>query len=189
MSDKLNYSLSESEVLRLAGKGARMFTYPEIARMNKLDQLVNSTYPKAIILYMTSGNSGHWCGLKLMDGSLYFFDSYGTFPDVELEQIRKMKGDSFADETDQIHKKLTELIKKSPIKNVFYSQYKLQKLKSGINTCGRWVGMWLNSHMDENQFNAFIQKVKLQLQKESNKKNKKLITNDDVIVYLTNGLF
>lgn len=189
MSDKMNYSLSESEVLNLSGKGSRMFTYPQIARMNRLDQLVNGQNPKAVILYMTSENGGHWCGLKLMNNSLYFFDPYGTFPDAELSQIIKMKGRSFADETDQIHKKLTELIKKSPIKDVYYSQYRLQKLHPNINTCGRWTGAFLNSDMDEKKFNAFIQKVKLELQKNSNKTNKKLITNDEVIVYLTNGLF
>ena len=185
----MDYSLSDTEVLNLAGDNTRMFTYQEIAKMSRLDQLINNQYPKAVILYMTGPNYGHWCGIKLMNVNgqvgIYFFDPYGTFPDSELGQIQKMKGREFAEETDQIHKKLTELIKKSPIQNVYYSQYRLQKLSPRISTCGRWTGLFLRSNMDEKQFNQHIHKIKLQLQKGT----KKLITNDDVIVYLTENLF
>lgn len=170
----MDYSLSDSDLKKLAGKGTRVFTYPQLASFKSIDQVVNKKNPKAAILYMTGPNYGHWTGIKLYKNTVQFFDPYGTFPDNQQNKIEQLKGVGFLEETNQIRNKIKELLFNTN-KEIHYSDHKLQKLKEGINTCGRWVGYFLSSPLNVDRFASLIKKIA----KQSN------LSNDETITMLT----
>lgn len=128
-------SLSGEDVLNLCGKRANLLTYPELAKLDNIDQLLGK-YRAAIILYLTSENYGHWVCLFQQDKkTLCFFDSYALMPDDEL----KFTQINFRLSHNQYYPHLTYLLYNSGY-DVDYNSYKLQSDKKDTTTCGRWVG-------------------------------------------------
>jgi hypothetical protein len=173
----MNYALSDVDVKKIA-PDCRVFSYSQLTPMTNLNQLINTTNRKAMILYQT-GNAnggasmGHWVSIMLLNNGIYFFDSYGTFPDKEQNMI----GQAFMEQSNQTKNKLQSLIRNSPYaNNAYYSEYKYQAMKPGVNTCGRWSALFLRCDMTENEYHNFIMKAKKSLN----------TTNDKTIVILTN---
>jgi hypothetical protein len=177
----MEHSLSDSEVKELAGPGTRIFSYPQLSKITHLSQLVNDQYPKAVILYQTqsNGNSvyGHWTALsKLKDGSIQFFDSYGTFPDDQQKHI----GNGYLQQSNQVKNKIKQLLLAGgPINNMHYNEHKYQQLKNNINTCGRHAGFFLKSGLSTDQYYELMETIR--------KATK--MSYDKLIVMLTDGLF
>jgi len=116
--------------------------YNELANVNSIYDLLPHDRSYKIILIEQKQNSGHWVAIyrytdpKTKKDTLEAFDSYGNFIDGELKFIPKMIRRLLGEEKNL----LTDLFKKLPKDvPVVYNKKKFQKLKNGINTCGRWV--------------------------------------------------
>lgn len=99
-----------------------------------------------LIHYQTGGNdrikSGHWACIVIdnIRKHVLFFDSYGIFPDNQLNYI----DDNIKEMTDQDQRDIGYMLyamSKQGFK-VFYNDYKFQK--NGTNTCGRYCGLLLS---------------------------------------------
>lgn len=106
----------------------------------------HTTITKALVFYETNYNirtnahTGHWAGLALRGKEAYFFDSLGIFPDDELDRINKQKM-SNTPSVRYLGLMLYDLSKAGF--NIHYNPIKFQEDKAGINTCGRFVCMFL----------------------------------------------
>lgn len=131
-------SFSNEDIMRLCEGKVNIYTYPKLAGMVSIDQLLN--YPircgAAIILYMTKKNYGHWVAIFETKPGLEFFDSYGISPDDELKLINE----EFREQSNQDRRYLSRLMLESG-KQVIYNNINLQSKKNDISTCGRWAGL------------------------------------------------
>lgn len=144
--DKL---LTNHEVLKLAGRDAKVLLYPEIQNYDTLDQLFGNKN-KIIILYLNEktpkATIGHWVLLTRVyrNGKqiIEFNDSYGGEIDSQLEYHNEEK----REQLDQEHGYLSRLLYNHCIQDeanreIHYNELQLQKLKPNINTCGRFCGI------------------------------------------------
>jgi hypothetical protein len=134
--------------------------YSDLARVKKITDILPTDKSFKVILIESRHNVGHWVVVSRNKDTIYFFDSYSNKPDGQLRYInsfwRKMLGQ---DETY-----LTALLEKAKKDGwkIKYNKNRLQSLKGGGGTCGRWVILWLlmNSQMGYNleDFEEFIDK-------------------------------
>jgi hypothetical protein len=129
-------SLSNYDVFNILDKKVRVLTYPELTKYKNIDDVLRP-HGCFVLLYLTKESYGHWtCCIKYND-RIEVFDSYGdSQPDDELEQIN-MK---FRKESNQYYPYLTKLLYESGYP-VEYNDYKFQKHRDDIKTCGRHVAM------------------------------------------------
>lgn len=116
--------------------------YSELANVNSIYDLLPHDRSYKIILIEQKQNSGHWVAIyrytdpKTKKDTLEAFDSYGIFVDRELSFIPRMVRKLLGQDDDY----LSDLFKKVPKDvPVVYNKKKFQKLRNGVNTCGRWV--------------------------------------------------
>ena len=118
----------------------KILKYSQLADIKDIDELLPNDKDYRVILTESKRNEGHWCCImKYTDSEgkkwIEWFDSYSGKPDSELkfipEPIKKMLG--------QDKNYLSRILKTvKPPYNILYNATKYQKLKDGINTCGRW---------------------------------------------------
>lgn len=125
--------LSNKEILKLIKNKANLISYKNIHDYDSLDELLGK-YGACIILYESRPDFGHWCCIfKNDDDLIEFFDPYALYPDFQLKYLDK----KFRDKTGQNYPYLSRLMLESPY-DLSFNHYKFQKLKKGVNTCGRW---------------------------------------------------
>lgn len=114
-------------------------------RTHRLNLLTNpDTITKAVAFYQTGYNIrtnvkyGHWSCLVLRGKEAFFFDSLGLYPDNELNRIG-------GDKKRYIGLLLYELSLGGF--KIHYNNIKFQKDNLFINTCGRYVILFLNDMM------------------------------------------
>lgn len=134
-----NIPLSDSDVMRLVEKKAKIVIYSDLNDFDSLDEVMGE-HEACFLLYEFKKDFGHWtCLFKMKDGkTIEFFDPYGIFPDTELDWIPK----NFRKISGQDYPLLTSLLYYSPY-NLTYNQHAFQKKGEGINTCGRWCALRL----------------------------------------------
>jgi hypothetical protein len=146
MVDKL---LDDKEVKRLAGPDSKVITYPELQNYHDIDHLFGKDN-KVIILYLNSkegGNFvGHWTLLmrnRRKGGKLHieFNDSYANEIDEYFDQFPPELREQLDQSRGYLSRLLYDYCHTHPQSEVEYNEIPLQKLKDGINTCGRWVGV------------------------------------------------
>jgi hypothetical protein len=148
--------LTNHQVEDIAGAPLMTYRYNQFANSDNLDDMFNG-YDNILISYdhAMKGNTitGHWCCLKKLDNkSIVFFDSYGEFPDSQLDNIDK----EYREENNMIRSHLSHLLIDSKFKNIYYNQFEFQCLEPGINTCGRWCGLFLRLAMKPEPFKELI---------------------------------
>lgn len=135
IKDLEKMSLSNDEVLQLIDGKANLVTYTQLKNYKNIDQLLGK-YGACVILYLTKKNYGHWtCIFKINKKTLEIFDSYGIFPDDELNF--KMN-DNFRIVSGQNYPHLTYLLYNSPY-DLTFNEYQFQKKGRDVATCGRHV--------------------------------------------------
>lgn len=97
------------------------------------DLLINDM---CLIIYNEINKIGHWCCMKKIKNTIYFFDPYGDFIDEQQKYTNKI----YDPVLRKILKRYIKLNKKNKVE---YNDNQLQKFKKGINTCGRWCGIFL----------------------------------------------
>lgn len=131
-----DYDLSDNDILRITDNQTKIFLYSDLEQFDNIDDLLNP-YGCCVILYQLEQNVGHWvCLIKHKNDTLEFFDPYGLSIDEELKysefNLRRHEG--------EITPHLTALIDKSNWR-LISNDFKLQKFKEHVNTCGRWVAL------------------------------------------------
>lgn len=132
----MDYSLTDHDIKHALGSDVtKVIAYEDLQNIPALDNFFTD-YRFLVILYNWGGSYGHWtCLFRYPHAyTVEFFDPYGVKPDHELfefsKPIRNKNGMAFP--------WLTKLLIEWD-GNVEYNNYKLQKEKKGIATCGRWV--------------------------------------------------
>ena len=112
--------------------GGPVFRYKELGAMSELP-------PRPFgLLYEDAEKSGHWTAvIDTRDNSgkpcVEVFDSYGEPPDRQRDFISP----EYLTASGQGRPYLARLL--LPFPNTAYSSQRLQHLRPGISTCGRWV--------------------------------------------------
>jgi hypothetical protein len=135
----------------------KLLKYSELENIKDIDELLPEPKDYKIILTESKKNSGHWCALTRKDNIYTWFDSYSGKPDSELKFIPAVMNQMLG----QNKHHLTRILKtiKQPCQ-IFYNETKYQKLRDGINTCGRWCICFLilfHIGYDLADFKNFIQ--------------------------------
>lgn len=133
---------SYEEVLKMSAPSKPVFiNYIDLAKYKNFDELFDKN-GNLILLFiqMDSENSGHYIALIRKKGIVYILNSYGMEPEKDLD-FSKFK----------LYPHLARLILKAKKhgQRVEYNDYKLQKLKSGIATCGRWASIFFKYFSDD----------------------------------------
>ena len=111
--------------------GGPVYRYKQLAAMAELPKR-----PFAL-LYESADKVGHWTAvIDTRDAAgrpcVEHFDSYGERPDRQRDYIPK----EYLEASGQGRPYLARLL--LPFNNVAYSSQRLQHLRPGISTCGRW---------------------------------------------------
>lgn len=120
-------ALSNKDILHLTNNKCNVMSYDDLLNYKTLDEALGP-FGALCVLYEFGYRYGHWVAvIKVNDNLIEFFDPLSSKPDREWKFI-----------SDEYKKKpyLSYLMKESPY-NLSYNQYKFQKNKKGINTCGR----------------------------------------------------
>lgn len=138
----------------------KLIKYCDLSNYSNINDILPNDKDFKIILTESKKNEGHWCVLCKYNNIIEWFDSYGVAPDGELKFIsnamRKLLGED---------KNFLSNLLKTCNKNqkVIYNKKKLQMLKDGINTCGRWCIarlILLHINYDLKEFINFMKKMK-----------------------------
>lgn len=120
---------------------ARIITNQDLNKCENIDEVFdNSKFADFIILlYLDGKDKGHWTALtrygdiqKPQETYIEFFDSYGG----SMKKVHSYCPLAMRKELGTEKDKLTELLNKCPY-NVIYNPIEYQKVKNGVNTCGR----------------------------------------------------
>jgi hypothetical protein len=168
----MNVALSGDQIVELLDNKVKIVPYNEISEYDTIDELL-APYGRAIILYMSKPNYGHWVLIhKLRGKKIEVCDSYGLVPDDELKFIPK----EFRKASNQLRNHLSHLLADSKYQ-IHYNNHRLQSLEGGISTCGRWcVLRAINNDMNIDQFAKLVKK-------EAKEKN---ISLDQLVTQLIN---
>lgn len=150
----MNRALSGEEIEDLLDHQVKVISYDEISQYKNIDDLLKP-YGRVVILYMSKPQYGHWTLLhKLKGNNIEMFDSYGLVPDDELKFVDK----NFRKQSNQLREHLSHLFLNTKYK-IHYNDHKLQSLKGGVSTCGRWTCLRaLNSNMSIDKFANIVKK-------------------------------
>lgn len=163
--------LSDNQVKKLAGRDARVLTYPEIGNFTTVDQLFNGR-SKVIILYLNEKNGedyvGHWVLLirkwKGRMELIEFYDSYSNEIDEFFDETPEFKRRQLGQDKGHLSRILYNHCLYSNHKvEVIYNEIPVQRVNPNVNTCGRWVG--LRGHFSDIPLDDY-QKVFKKLKRE-----------------------
>lgn len=168
----MDKSLSFDDVKKIIGNKNHTYlvTAQDKDKMYLLSEGNRSDYINFIIHYQTEHNNntinGHWVCIVVdkIRKNVYFFDSYGRFPDDSLLDINV----SYRSMTNQNQKDVCLFMDFMDEMGytIHYNDHKYQNLKPGVNTCGRWVSLfckYVNMGNTDEDFYKYIQSVKKQL--------------------------
>jgi hypothetical protein len=124
-------ALSNIDIVDLLDCKCKIVLYPDLYKYKTLDEILGANRT-CIVLFESQPNYGHWVCIIRRDNDVEFFNSYGGYPDDTLKHIET----KFALKPHQNKPYLSMLIMKSPY-NLFYNEFKFQKEKGDIKTCGR----------------------------------------------------
>lgn len=145
----MNRSLSDKDIKSRTGMPCYLY--------RDLEQQIQLPPRPFCLLYEMRPNTGHWCLLHETvntDGTpcIEMFDSYGIFPDNELNWVSP----SFKIESGQQHTHLLRLLINSD-RPIAYNDVCLQG--KGTSTCGRWcILRYINRSMSNEQFCSKVKK-------------------------------
>lgn len=119
-------SLSNHDIENALNGKTNIVVYEDLKNVNSIEDILKP-YGCCVVLYQKSPIDGHWVVINKRKNCIEFFDSYGMFPDDQL-QYASYPGKE---------KVLLKLLEESPMP-VSWNPYKLQSEERNINVCGRW---------------------------------------------------
>lgn len=115
----------------------KIMLYSELKNYETILDLFPKPNGFKIILIEQERHVGHWVMMLRIKGNVIFFDSYGLYPDSQLDFISKIKNKLLGQSRPEV-RRLMKGIEKYDLK-ALYSETKYQADGNGVNTCGRWV--------------------------------------------------
>jgi hypothetical protein len=165
IKERMATNIGDDDLKRYFGESINdhIIKYSDLVKYKNIEELLPSHRSYKIILIEDKINSGHWVLLIRFNNEIEFFNSYGLKPSSELDFIGHIQNWFLGQDI----KHLNILLNKARNKfKIIYNKKRFQKLKNGINTCGRWVIlrliMLLFFNMNLYDFNKFIDKLKQQ---------------------------
>ena len=156
----LGYMIDSTDIDRYLDAGSsKILKYSELDQFRTIEELLPNDVDYRIILIEQNPNSGHWTCILRYGKTYEFFDPYGLRFDEELNFISKVKNKLLGQDV----KHLTILLNDAKARgwNVIWNKKKLQQLKEGVNTCGRWcllrITMLTQFFFDLKEFQDFIE--------------------------------
>lgn len=139
LKEAMKYELSGADLQRIVPE-SKVLLHSELDNYNSIDDLfVDRPLPNATFINYEAGSTrtaggqeavnGHWCLILDKGDHIVSFDPYGG---SLQKQYSYVKGD-FREDPHLIDLLLDSNL---PVDN---STFKFQKMKKGINTCGKWV--------------------------------------------------
>lgn len=170
INKQMKIPLSAEQVMNFSGC-SRILKYRDLLKIKHYTELFDRN-GKCLLLFELKNNFGHWVCIILNKKNIYFFDSYGTFPDKELEYIPQ----KYKKQSGQDYANLSALFDIA-MKDGYTLDYNANKLQDdSTNVCGRWCAMrMINNHLDNDSFSTYYIK-------KSNRMGK---TPDFVVTYDT----
>jgi len=156
---KLSYMISDTDFLRyFPNIENKIIKYSELAKYKTIEDLLPNNEDFVIILIESHRNEGHWTTCCRKNDKYIWFDSYGLAVDAELNFIsNKIKNILGEDK-----RFLSKLLKNH---QYTYNKVKYQSEENGINTCGRWVILFIQSFHLGYDLNSFKRLMNEQQQK------------------------
>jgi hypothetical protein len=157
--ERIGTNITDGDIRRYFGDGveSQILKYSDLANYNSIDELLPKPRDFRIILIEDSVNKGHWCCILKYDKTIEWFNPYGGIPDRQKNLLGKARNMMLGQEEDY----LTNLMTKSKGYKLIYNKKRLQKLKQGINTCGRWIIFRIicmkDMMMDLKEFNKMVE--------------------------------
>lgn len=135
--ERIGTSLTDGDIGRYFGDGAesKILKYSELSQYKHIDELLPKERDFRVILVEDSHNKGHWCCILKYNKTIEWFNPYGVRPDGQKNLLGKVRNQMLGQEHDY----MTDLMKSSKGYKLIYNKARLQKLRQGINTCGRWI--------------------------------------------------
>ena len=169
--------LSEDEIrkaVKILGSKVKIIAYPDLEKYRDINSLFG-TYKYVVLLYTSDESKvGHWCLLiKHSKNQIELFDSYAYRPDNLLKFFKK--------NGKEMYPFLSALLLRSGIKDLIFSNTRLQRLRNDIGVCGRWCIVRIFYDLEGESLADMIRDVK------SNKHFPKGYW-DGWVTYLTMGL-
>lgn len=142
--------------------------YSNLSKYRNLKELLTDAEPYVVILYQTSTKTnGHFVALFADDKNIFFFDSYGIYPDGEKQ---------FTKFDRPLPNYLSDLIKNDGRPLIWNKIDYQSKHNNRISTCGRWsCTRIMLRHLSNEQFERIF----------LGNKSKYLSNHDNVITLLT----
>lgn len=137
----------------------KIITYPQLSRINKIEDLLPKKEDFIIILYLTKENYGHWICLTRRDNVIEFFDPYGYQIDTELKWADR----DFREKSNSNYPYLLELLTDAANRGyeIHFNHYNLQKKDPKISTCGYHSALrCVFKHLNLEEYVNFLLKLK-----------------------------
>jgi hypothetical protein len=162
IKERLNNYISSDDLIKYFGESVnnKIVKYGDLDNYKNIESLIPNNNDFVIILIENKLNSGHWVCLLRSNNTIEFFNSYGLKPSVDLNFIDKIQNKLLGQDIKTLNILLNECKNRF---NIIYNKRRLQKLKEGINSCGRWcilrILMFRELNLDLYKFNIFIKKL------------------------------
>ena len=160
----INICLSDKDILKLID--TNIILYHNLKNYKSINQMLKNNcceacrsnsrpgrndclkHHSAIILYQSDLNFGHWCCINKIDKNIYFFDSYGMFPDKQKDYLNESEYVKKLNETDEMKRLIKQSIKKGY--HCYYNHNRLQS--KNTSTCGYWCVSFIKYNKSEDDF-------------------------------------
>jgi len=127
---------SINDIRNLVGN-VKMVKFDQLDEYKTIEQLLLKQKDCVVIFWETeSANVGHWTALCRLNETYIFFDSYGHSEEEDFSYIPMTLRSQLGIDKDY----LKELLKG---KHVISNHVDYQKMKDGVDTCGRFVAIFL----------------------------------------------
>lgn len=131
-------TLSGADLKKFFDGKVKVVLYSDLRHYKNIDELLNP-YGRVVMLYYREKEPsyyGHWVSIfRNGKGNVEVFDPYGTFIDRTLKNINT----DFRKQNYEYTPYLSKLLLNQKKYKVEYNDVPLQKMKIGVNTCGRWA--------------------------------------------------
>lgn len=153
--------MDDTDIRENIGENTKILKYSDLSKYKSINDLLPRKRDYCYLLYLDAPNKGHWTALVRDDTNIYFFCSYGSKVDEPLTwvdcatRLRLGVGVPF----------LTRLLNNSRGFNIYYNPIKYQVEKDDVNSCGRYITLFLlqfkkHLHYNLDDFYRYMNKIK-----------------------------